>query len=220
MINTKLTALDTLRFNSNQFNLLNPFQVEGLYPKLLTSLETLPFKIPNPLLLKNLPYFFNRVPIWDDATYYQQVINPTSTWHILVEGCTVDEILLPISTADFIVLEGPLIIKAVEIEKTLSMEDDGMYTLFITQQIGGTSKRITYEFYESLFYSVYMCLSSVVIENYMAVIKDIISTQIDNTIDIKGYKIHYFSGLLSINQQPYSDPDLALMGWLMYLLFN
>lgn len=219
MINTKLTALDTLKFNSNQFNLLNPFQVEGLYPKLLTSLETLPFKVPNPLLLKNLPYFFNRVPTWDDATYYQQVINPTSTWHILVKGCTVDDIFLPISTADFIIFEGPITIKNIQLEKSLSMNND-IYTLFITKQVGKTFKRITHEFYESLFYSVYIHLSNAVIQSYMAVIQDIISTQVDNTLDIKGYRVHYSSSILSINEQPYPDPDLALMGWLMYLLFN
>lgn len=219
MTTTIPTALDILTSNSREFSLMNPFQVEGLYPSLLTSLDSLPFKVLNPSLLENLPYFFNIVSKWTTQTYYEQVIDTTSTWHALVDGCTVDELILPISTAEFIILEGPIHIKTINLETPLSL-DSQIYSLQITKYVGETTKRITHEFHAFLFFRVYICIQDAVVRSYMAVVKDILNAQPDNELYIKGHHIKYISDMLYINDQAYSDIDLPIIAWLMYTLFN
>ena len=210
MTTTFLTALNALISNSKEFSLMNPFQVKGLYPSLLTFLESLPFEVPNPSLLENLPYFFNIVFKWTNQTYYQQVIDTTSTWHTIVDGCTIDELILPISTGEFIILEGPIHIKTINLETSLSF-DSQMYSLQITKYVGETTQRITHEFHAFLFFRVYVCIQDAVVRSYMAVIKDILSTQPDNEILIKGYSIKYVSNMLYINNQAYENIDLPII---------
>lgn len=219
MTTTIPTALDALTSNSREFSLMNPFQVEGLYPSLRTSLESLPFSVPNPSLLENLPYFFNIVHTWTNQTYYEQVINTTSTWHALVDGCTIDELILPISTGEFTILEGSIHIKTINLETPLSL-DNQVYSLQISRYIGETTERITHEFHAFLFFRVYICIQDAVVKSYMAVVKDILNGQSDNELYIKGYSIKYISDMLYINDQAYADIDLPIIAWLMYTLFN
>jgi hypothetical protein len=212
-------ALNALTSNSQDYSLMNPFQVKGLYPFLRTSLESLPFEVPNPSLLANLPYFFNIVSKWTNQTYYQQVIDTTSTWHAVVDGCTIEELILPLSTGEFTTLEGPIHIKTINLETSLSF-DSQVYSLQITKYVGETTQRITHEFHAFLFFRVYVCIQDAVVRSYMAVVKDILNAQSDNEIEIKGYSIKYVSGMLYINNQAYENIDLPIVAWLMYILFN
>lgn len=212
-------AFNALTSNSQNYSLMNPFQVKGLYPSLLTSLESLFFEVPNPSLLENLPYFFNIVSKWTTQTYYEQVIDTTSTWHAVVDGCTIDELILPISTAEFIVLEGPIHIKSINLDTPLSL-DTQVYLLQITKYVGESTQRITHEFHAFLFFRVYVCIQDAIVKSYMAVVKDILNAQSDNEILIKGYSIKYVSNMLYINNQAYENIDLPVVAWLMYILFN
>lgn len=214
-----LSALNALTSNFQNHSLMNPFQVKGLYPSLLTSLESLPFEVPNSSLLANLPYFFNIVSEWTTQTHYEQVIDTTSTWHALVDGCTIDELILPISTAEFIVLDGPIHIKTINLETPLSF-DSQVYSLQVTKYVGESTQRITHEFHALLLFRVYVCIQDAVVRSYMAVVKDILNAQPDNEIEIKGYSIKYVSDVLYINNQAYENIDLPVVAWLMYILFN
>lgn len=219
MINTIPTALDVLTSNSKEFSLMNPFRVKGLYPSLLTSLDSLLFEVPNISLLANLPYFFNIVSTWTTQTYYEQVIDTASTWHTIVDGCTINELILPISTARFKVLDGPIHIKSINLDTPLSL-DTQIYSLQVIKYVGESTQRITHDFHALLLFKVYVCIQDAVVRSYMAVVKDILNAQPDNEIEIKGYSIKYVSNMLYINNQAYENIDLPVVAWLMYILFN
>lgn len=213
------SALNLLNSNSNISSLINPFLVKGLYPKLSTQINLLPFEIPNPSLLENLPYLFNTVDKWQDQTLYQQIIDPLSSWHRLVDNCIVNYLVFPVSTADAVSLEGPIHIETITIEQPLTT-DSNLYRLNVTKYIGKSKKRITHDFHSVFFYRAYLGITNPVIDTYMAVVKDILNAQPNNEIEIKGYSIKYVSDMLYINNQAYENIDLPIVAWLMYILFN
>ena len=215
----RITALDALNYNSNNLSLMNPYKIEGLYPSLPTTLDLLPFQLPNPLLLDNLSYLFNKVSVWRNQTLYRQIIDSSSSWHTLVDNCTVSELILPVSTAKSIRLEGPISIKTIILDNPLSF-NSSIYTVYITKYVGSAIQRIAHEFNSTFFSRLYKGITNPVINTYMAVVKDILNAQPDNEIEIKGYSIKYVSDVLYINNQAYENIDLPIVAWLMYTLFN
>jgi len=216
----RISALTILSNTVNNYSLTNPFQIKGLYPKTNTQIESLPFKVPNPSLLDNLPYLFNTIAKWDEQTQYQQINNSLSSWHILVDDCIVNELIIPVSTAKFTILEGPIHIKTITLDNPLSF-DSNLLTLNITKYIEDNKvERMTYEFPFAFISRAYSGITDPVIETYIAVVKDILLAQSDKEINIKGYSIKYVSDILYINNQAYEQPDLPVIAWLMYVMFN
>lgn len=218
-MNKTLTALDQLKNRYREITIMNPFSVKGLYPKETPSLEFLPFEIPNPELLDLLPYTFNTITTWSEETSTQLISNERSPWHVLVDNCVVDYLIIPTSTIDITRITGPFQVISINILESLSFENN-ILTLSITYRKDNTIKRREVHIFEGLIERVYVCLSEGIIKTYLKVITNILSSLPNHTLSIRGYEIQYEQGIIHINNQPFPIPDLPLMGWLMYVMFS
>jgi hypothetical protein len=219
MIN-KLTALDLLLgYSFTGTNLTNPFEVIGLYPSVPLLFNNLPFSIPNPTLLSNLPYHFNTIPNMIQDTCYSQLINPDSHWHILVDNCVIEDLILPINSTETKVITGFIRLHTIELQPSLSLENY-QYNLLITSNTENGLKRITHQFNLSMLQPIYINISKAVARSYMRVINDILEGQSNNILTIKNFTINKSNNTLFINANSYPEDYLPIISWIMYTLFN
>lgn len=218
MSNT-LSALDAINNKKSLSYLLNPFDVKGLYPLNKSGIALLPFQLPNISLLEALPYLFNTVPALSQDSCYDQIVDSNNSWHRLVDGTTIESLVIPIQGSEVKIFDEPITISNVQLQQPLSL-NPGFYTLLITKQENTRTERISIDFFGGFLQRVYLCISISVATTYLKVITDILSVSSNNELNIKEYSITHYNNLLYVNNQSFDQTDLRILGWLMYLMFN